>query len=148
MKLNPSQKEYHYNTSKEYKGLNQNGKMQFKIEEIISKCESINDMEFVCFITSILNEPRQDLIIELYKELGKEFIIAILEKTLRIENEGGILQKTSSEIKEKKSLGGIFFYLMKINDGSVEVIKRITKINYHKRNERKKIYRKLEKMSI
>lgn len=148
MDINLPHKGYPINLSKEHIGVNLNGVMQYKIEEILTKCETKNEMELIYYIVSILNEPRQDLIIELYKELDKQFIVSIFEKTLRIENEGGMIKKCSNYLNEKKSLGGVFFSLMKRNEGSKEIIKRILKINYHQRNERKKIYRKFEKLSF
>ncbi len=134
------------NKIKEY---NQNGELKYNIEKITKECSNKEGKSFIKYVSLILNEPKEDLIEEIYKELGKDFIIACLVKTLSIENEGGMSKQLPSLSGQKKSPGGIFFYLMKTSYPTVKtIIKKLFHINYKERNQRKKVYRKLDKLSI
>lgn len=135
-----------YNNIKE---LNLNGEYKYNIEKIIKECNIKEGTQLIKYVSQILNEPKEDLIAEIYKELGKDFIISYLNKTLNIENNGGMSKLSSSQTKEKKSPGGVFFYLMKTNDPSVKsIIKKVFHINYKERNQRKKVYRQLDKLNL
>ena len=102
----------------------------------------------------------------LYKELGKDFLIAMLEKTLEIENNGGLIkgksqyakkkeEKKSNENNEsiendnpKKSTGGIFFTLIKTNPEAKVIMNRATKIDNKEARQRKKVYKLMDKLNI
>ena len=73
----------------------------FNIDEIIKKCKDKDGIELLNYICSIMQERKRNVLEMLYKELGKDYLIMILEKTLNIENSGGLLKEINSE-KEKK----------------------------------------------
>ena len=129
------------------KEINLNGEIKYNIEKIISECEDKENEPFVSYVSMVLKEERKDLIGEIYKEIGKDFIIHILKKTLEIENNGGMQKGGGAQ--GRKTTGGIFFFQIKISDlAPRDVIKKVFKINYKQRNERKKVYRKLQKLLI
>ena len=72
----------------------------FNIDEIIKKCKDKDGIELLNYICSIMQERKRNVLEMLYKELGKDYLIMILEKTLNIENSGGLLKEIKSEKKK------------------------------------------------
>ena len=68
-------------------------KKEFNIDEIIEKCKEKDGIELLNYMCTIMHEKKRNIMESLYKELGKDFLIAILEKTLNIENNGGLILK-------------------------------------------------------
>ena len=137
----------------------------FNIDEIIKKCKDKNGIELLNYICSIMQERKRNVLEMLYKELGKDYLIMILEKTLNIENSGGLLKEINSD-KEKekqktnetkikdyisnnrKSTGGIFFTLIKKDPEAKNILIKAAKQDYKESKERKKVYKLLEKLNI
>ena len=63
------------------------------IEETIEKCKEKDGIELLNFICSVMKERKRNILESLYKELGKDYLIANLEKTLNIENNGALFMK-------------------------------------------------------
>lgn len=128
------------------KEINALGIRQYNVEKIINSLKVKDGHNLVNYVGYVLSEKRKDVIKRAYNELGKEMLLAFLEKTMTIENEGG-LEKAQNNNNEKKSPGGIFFKLVK-NGISKETAKKIFVKNYKDRNERKKLMRKIENLLI
>ena len=141
-------------------------KKEFNIDEIIEKCKEKDGIELLNYMCTIMHEKKRNIMESLYKELGKDFLIAILEKTLNIENNGGlekgksIYSKKKQEEKakesnlesnhicEKKSIGGIFFGLIKKDPEGNVVLKKASKLDYKESRQRKKVYKLMDKLNI
>jgi hypothetical protein len=122
---------------------------KYNIDKILLECEDLKDTEFLKYVAKILKEPRLDLITAIYNEMGKNFIVINLEKAMIIENSGGMKKLLPNKNHENKTIGGIFFYLMKTQDNQIKnIIKRLFRINYKERNQRKKMYRKMQHLTI
>jgi hypothetical protein len=71
---------------------------------------------------------------------------------LTIQNEGAIFKKIPNKnelLNDKKSTGGVLFELIKKDGGmSKQQFKDIFGINYKERNERKKLLKSINKLSI
>ena len=151
------------NKSLEIKGIkkyNLNGDLMYNIDNIKIECEKregINLIKYICFI---LNENREDLIVGFYQHLGKDFLLGKFYETLEIENKGGIKKKIPmskkdnneiiiiEEIPERKTSGGILFTLLKKDNESKLIYKKLTKIDFNQRNIRKKTYKLFQKLGL
>ena len=138
----------------------------FNVDEIIEKCKEKDGNELLNYMCVIMHEKKKFILESLYKELGKDFLIAMLEKTLEIENNGGLIkgksqyakkkeEKKSNENNEsiendnpKKSTGGIFFTLIKTNPEAKVIMNRATKIDNKEARQRKKVYKLMDKLNI
>lgn len=147
----------------EYFSLN---KKEFKVDEIIENCKEKDGIELLNYMCTVMHEKKRNILESLYKELGKDFLIAILEKALNIENNGGlekgksIYAKKKQEKKgnekilvpnntsEKKSIGGIFFGLIKKDPQGNIILKKATKLDYKESRQRKKVYKLMDKLNI
>lgn len=149
-KLNDLSLEDNNNSIQKQTNINQDINMKrYNVDKILLECEELNDANFLKYVAKILKEPRLDLITAIYKEMGKKFIIVNLEKAMMIENSGGMKKLLPNKSNENKTIGGIFFYLMKTQDNQIKnIIKRLYRINYKERNQRKKMYRKMEHLTI
>ena len=140
-------------------------KKQFNVDEIIEKCKGKNGMELLNYMCTIMKEKKINMLELLYKELGKDYLIIMLEKTLKIENNGGLNkgkciyskkeEKKSSEIisiknnvVEKKSTGGIFFALIKKDPEAKDILNKASKIDWKQSKQRKKVYKLMDKLNI
>ena len=150
------------NKSLEIKGIkkyNLNGDLIYNIDNIKIECkkrEGLNLIKYICFI---LNENREDLLIRFYEKLGKDFLLGKFYETLEIENKGGIYKKIPNnkkedneifiiENKERKTSGGVLFSLLKQDNESKLIYKKLTKIDFKERNSRKKTYKLLKKLAL
>lgn len=148
--------------SLEIKGIkkyNLNGDLIYNIDNIKIECkkrEGLNLIKYICFI---LNENREDLLIRFYEKLGKDFLLGKFYETLEIENKGGIYKKKANnkkddneifiiENKERKTSGGVLFSLLKQDNESKLIYKKLTKIDFKERNSRKKTYKLLKKLAL
>ena len=140
----------------------------FNIDEILEKCQEKNGIELLNYMCGIMKEKKRNILELLYKELGKEFLIAMLEKTLEIENKGGLMKGKSiydkkSEGKpnnektcvafvslnnEKKSTGGIFFTLIKRDPEGKSILNKAMKLDMKESRQRKKVYKLMDKLNI
>ena len=136
------------------------------IEETIEKCKEKDGIELLNFICSVMKERKRNILESLYKELGKDYLIANLEKTLNIENNGGLIKGKSiyekknkektindnspntNSINEKKSIGGIFFSLIKRDPEAKAIINKAIKLDMKESKQRKKIYKLMDKLNI
>ena len=137
----------------EIKGIrqyNKNGELYYNIDNIKKICSEKENDALIKYIAFILNEPRIDLIKIIFKDLGKEFLINKLIKTCEIENKGGMKKKNlnSNESFERKTPGGVFLNLVKNDEESKSLFKKILKNDLRERRERKKFYKSLEKLEI
>ena len=115
---------------------------KFNVDSIIENAKEKDGKDFINFLASVMKEPEKDLISDLYKELGKDFLLGFLEKTLEVENESGMVRKSTKDDKVvKRTTGGIFFFLIRGNEKGNVFVKEIFK--KHARNFQK--MRKLEK---
>ena len=137
------------------KEVNLNGEYIYNVEKILSECEAKykDKNSFIEYLSKILNEKQKDLLIRLYSIADKQFILSILEKTLKVINEGGIPKKdvnSQTDLKENvRTVSGTFLYLIKQSDVlSKKDIKRIFWRNNAKKKEKKKFTNKFDKLNI
>ena len=137
------------------KEVNLNGEYIYNVEKILSECEAKykDKNSFIEYLSKILNEKQKDLLIRLYSIADKQFILSILEKTLKVINEGGIPKKdvnSQTELKKNvRTVSGTFLYLIKQSDVlSKKDIKRIFWRNNAKKKEKKKFTHKFDKLNI
>ena len=141
-------------------------KNTFNVDEIIEKCKEKNGNELLNYMCVIMHEKKKCILESLYKELGKDFLIAMLEKTLETENNGGLVKGKSQYAKKKeekksnennqsiendnpkKSTGGIFFTLIKTNPEAKVIMNRAAKIDSKEARQRKKVYKLMDKLNI
>ena len=141
-------------------------KKLFDVDEIIEKCKEKNGIELLNFMCSVMHEKKRNMLESLYKELGKGYLIAMLEKALNIENSGGLnkgknmygkknKEKVSNENNsfitinnEKKSTGGIFFALIKRDPEAKDILNRVSKLDWKESKQRKKVYKLMNKLNI
>ena len=141
-------------------------KKPFNVDEIIEKCKEKDGNELLNYMCVIMHEKKKFILESLYKELGKDFLIAMLEKTLETENNGGLIkgkciyakkkeEKKSNENNEsiendnpKKSTGGIFFTLIKTNPEAKVILNRASKLDSKEARQRKKVYKLMDKLNI
>ena len=72
-----------------------------------------SDLNFAKALCSRLREPHFELFSSLFKGLGREASLDVLESVSLIQNSGGLL---NSQFKGFKTPGGVFLYLVKIDD--------------------------------
>lgn len=137
------------------KEVNLNGEYIYNVEKILSECEAKykDKNSFIEYLSKILNEKQKDLLIRLYSIADKQFILSILEKTLKVINEGGIPRNdvnSQTELKKNvRTVSGTFLYLIKQSDVlSKKDIKRIFWRNNAKKKEKKKFTNKFDKLNI
>ena len=131
-------------------------KTLFDVDEIIPILKSKEGSQLIYEISNILKEKRKDLIEKCLRYLGKDNLIFFIEKTFNIINSGGIDKKNNfvgennfTLQENKKSLGGVFFYLIKKeSELPKNEIKEIFSIDYKNRRDRKKMIKKIENMII
>jgi len=134
-------------------------KTLFDLDEIIPILKSKEGSQLIYEISKILKEKRKDIIEKCLRYLGKDNLIFFIEKTFTIMNSGGIekkknnynfdVEKNINMTENKKSLGGIFFYLIKKqSELPKNEIKEIFSIDYKSRRDRKKMVKKIENMNI
>lgn len=168
-------KKYH---KQNFKIINEKGERIYNIEKIINHLSSREGKGLVRDVCNIIGEERRDLLEKTYALIEKEFFIKLVEKALKIQNEGGLIKQKPNKIlnnenfsskellnendenelnindnisneKNKKSTGGVLFNLIKTESGiSKQNLKEIFKKNYQGRNQRKKIIKKMEKLLI
>ena len=137
------------------KEVNLNGEYIYNVEKILVECEAkYNDKKsFIEYLSKLLNEKQKDLLLRLYSIVEKQFILSILEKTLKVINEGGITKNnvnSQTDSKENvRTVSGTFLYLIKQSDVlSKKDIKRIFWRNNAKKKEKKKFNNKFDKLNI
>lgn len=137
------------------KEVNLNGEYIYNVEKILSECEAKykDKNSFIEYLSKILNEKQKDLLLRLYSIADKQFILSILEKTLKVMNEGGIPKKdvnSQTDLKGNvRTVSGTFLYLIKQSDVlSKKDIKRIFWRNNAKKKEKKKFTNKFDKLNI
>ena len=137
------------------KEVNLNGEYIYNVEKILVECEAkYNDKNlFIEYLSKLLNEKQKDLLLRLYSIAEKQLILSILEKTLKVINEGGITKNnvnSQTDSKENvRTVSGTFLYLIKQNDVlSKKDIKRIFWRNNAKKKEKKKFNNKFDKLNI
>lgn len=142
-------------------------KTMFKVDEIIEKCKDKDGIDLLNFMCNVMHEKKRNMLEILYKELGKDYLVAMLEKTLNIENSGGLMkgkplypnkkeekklnENEESKIKyinEKKSTGGIFFSLIKKDPEAKHILNKATKLDWKESKQRKKVYKLLANLNI
>ena len=137
------------------KEVNLNGEYIYNVEKILVECEAkYNDKNsFIEYLSKLLNEKQKDLLLRLYSIAEKQFILSILEKTLKVINEGGITKNnvnSQTDSKENvRTVSGTFLYLIKQSDVLSKIdIKRIFWRNNAKKKEKKKFNNKFDKLNI
>ena len=137
------------------KEVNLNGEYIYNVEKILVECEAKynNKNSFIEYLSKLLNEKQKDLLLRLYSIAEKQFILSILEKTLKVINEGGITKNnvnSQTDSKENvRTVSGTFLYLIKQSDVlSKKDIKRIFWRNNAKKKEKKKFNNKFDKLNI
>ncbi len=144
-----------------------NQKISFNTDEIINKCKEKDGIELINYICVIMKEKKRNILEELYKELGKDYLIFTLEKALNIENNGGLNKEKSKYQKkeekneqnndnnmlnnnknEKKSTGGIFFSLIKKDPEAKNILNKVSRKDYKEARQRKKVYKLMDNLNI
>ena len=164
--LNTINSDINVTTKLSEKELSFSKKAIFKVDEIIEQCKDKNGIELLNFMCSIMHEKKRNMLELLYKELGKDYLIAMFEKTLNIENNGGLVKGKCSypkkdevnkinenvsidkNITEKKSTGGIFFALIKKDPEAKGILNKASKLDWKQSKQRKKVYKLLDKLNI
>ena len=84
------------------KEVNLNGEYIYNVEKILVECEAkYNDKNsFIEYLSKLLNEKQKDLLLRLYSIAEKQFILSILEKTLKVINEGWLHHENIKAAKE------------------------------------------------
>ena len=154
------------NKSLEIKGIkkyNKKGELIYNIDNIREECDKIEGIILIQFIMQILNEEKDELLIRIYEELGKDFLLNKLYEALQIENNGGVAKKiqpkktieNGEEIlviedndNERKTPGGVLFTLFKNDQESRLIYKEITRKENKSRAQRKKAYRLFQKLAL
>jgi hypothetical protein len=96
----------------------------YNIDDIMDKLKPMTGKEIVFQVTKIMKEKRKDVIENIYKKIEREHFLAIVEKTLKIQNEGGsfftrnkVVKRENEKIlvqeKMQKTAGGVFFSIVK-----------------------------------
>jgi hypothetical protein len=154
------------NKSLEIKGIkkyNKKGELIYNIDNIREECDKREGIILIQFIMQILNEEKDELLIRIYEELGKDFLLNKLYEALQIENNGGVAKKiqpkktieNGEEIlviedndNERKTPGGVLFTLFKNDQESRLIYKEITRKENKSRAQRKKAYRLFQKLAL
>ena len=142
-------------------------KYNFNIEEIINKCKEKDGIDLINYICVIMKEKKRNILESLYQELGKDYLIFILEKALNIQNNGGLskekckYQKKEEKMNqeedkninkdiqnEKKSTGGIFFTLIKKDPEAKSILIKASKKDWKESKQRKKVYKLMDNLNI
>ena len=139
-------------------------KKQFNVDEIIEKCKEKNGIKLLNYMCTIMHEKKRNMLEMLYKELGKNYLILMLEKTLNIENDGGLSKGKSinskkeeekidislvcKSLNEKKSTGGIFFALIKKDPEGKDILNKASKLDWKQSKQRKKVYKLMDKLNL
>jgi hypothetical protein len=145
-----------------FRTFNQKGEREYNMENIFTHLKNREGKGLVRDVCDIIGEERRDLLEKCYGIIGKDMFLGLLEKTLKIQNDGGVDKFSSKETekmkieedpnldqKEKKTTGGIFLKLIKTESGmSKQNIKDIFRIDYQSRNQRKKLIKKMEKLLL
>ena len=104
----------------------ENQKKHFKVEKIIEKCKNLNNFNLINYMCRLMNENKYKYLKVILMQLGKDYIINCFERTLMIENDGGLMTKNN---KEKKTTGGIFFTIVKQDPEAKKILKTASKIS-------------------
>lgn len=139
------------NASIENETIVMTNKKLHNIHKMMKTCFEIDGKPLMQYIAKTLKEQHCDLLYDLYKELGKEYMINIFEKTLNIENEGGMLkkvQKSENNSNEKRTPGGIFFNLIRNNEKDSKIIKKIFRSHQKMLKNNNKVYKQISQISI
>jgi hypothetical protein len=154
------------NKSLEIKGIkkyNKKGELIYNIDNIREECDKREGIILIQFIMQILNEEKDELLIRIYEELGKDFLLNKLYEALQIENNGGAIKKSLPKKKiengeeifviedndnERKTPGGVLFTLFKNDQESRLIYKEITRKENKSRAQRKKAYRLFQKLAL
>ena len=141
--------------------ISENKKTLFNIDEIIKKCNEKDNNELLNYMCAIMKEKKRNMLESLYKELGKGYLISVLEKALNIENNGGLNKgkciypkKDNDECvknsynNEKKSTGGIFFSLIKKDPEAKNILIKASKKEWKEAKQRKKVYKLMDNLNI
>lgn len=137
-------------------------KPKYNVDSIINDAKDKEGKDFTNYIAFIMKESQKELIEDLYKELGKDFLLKFFEKALTIENNTGMERKIPRKKKEleenektnneqtilKRTIGGIFFFLIRNNEKQNLFVKTIFKNHAKKTQKVKKLAKKFEKIDF
>ena len=133
------------------KEVNLNGEYIYNVEKILVECEAkYNDKNsFIEYLSKLLNEKQKDLLLRLYSIAEKQFILSILEKTLKVINKGGITKNNENNPKANDELQNLFNEIMndirekendlkvKFNNGTISFEKYTHLMNELSKSKRK-----------
>lgn len=137
-------------------------KPKYNVDSIINDAKDKEGKDFTNYIAFIMKESQKELIEDLYKELGKDFLLKFFEKALTVENNTGMERKIPRKKKEleenektnneqtilKRTIGGIFFFLIRNNEKQNLFVKTIFKNHAKKTQKVKKLAKKFEKIDF
>ena len=137
-------------------------KPKYNVVSIINDAKDKEGKDFTNYIAFIMKESQKELIEDLYKELGKDFLLKFFEKALTVENNTGMERKIPRKKKEleenektnneqtilKRTIGGIFFFLIRNNEKQNLFVKTIFKNHAKKTQKVKKLAKKFEKIDF
>ena len=134
-----------------FRVFNEKGERVFEVAMIIDHLEKREGKGLVRDLCSLIGEERRDLLEQCLAIMGKLLFLKLVEKTLIIQNEGGVEKNNpgSQLINEKKTAGGVLFSLIK-KEGGIEKnqLKEIFKKDYQSINQRKKLVKKMENLFL
>ncbi len=94
-----------------------------------------NSKQVATAIAAQLGEPQVQLVQKVVRHVGVEQAQALLQETLRIEAEGGLLIENG---KRRRTLGGVFLYLVKEYLDPEERQRLFPPVDWRERRQRKK----------
>lgn len=135
-----------------FRAFNEKGERIYEVEEMINYLSNKEGKSLIRDLCSLIGEERRDLLEQCFQVMDKKIFLKLVEKSLVIQNEGGVEKKTNNTIdlhNEKKTTGGILFRLIK-KEGEIakDELKQIFKKDYHAKNQRRKIIKNMEKLII
>ena len=104
----------------------QNQKKHFNVEKIIEKCKNLSNFNLINYMAKIMQESKSKYLKVVLMQLGKDYIIKCFERALNIENTGGLMMKNN---KEKKTIGGVFFTIIKQDPEAKKILKTASKMS-------------------
>ena len=105
---------------------NQNQQRKFNVNEILEKCQKLNNYNLINYMCEIMHETKIKFMKVLLINFGKKYLLHFFEKTLNVENSGGLIQ---AKTEEKKSTGGVFFSLIKEDPEGKKLLKNASKMS-------------------
>jgi hypothetical protein len=131
---------------------NQLGEEKFHVDQIMEELRIKSDKGIVYEVSKLFREGKREMIEMIFQKLEKGLFLALVEKALKINNEGGVkmtIFRKGTETIITKTTGGIFFSLIKKEGGlNSKELKDIFTADKKMRKERERIIKNMDKLLI